>query len=182
MGLGRAGSMLLSTSQGWQPDMVVLGKSLGGGIVPISAVVGRRDVLDALPLGSESETFACTPLAAAIGLEVMNQLMTGPWLARGREVGKKLRESLRSIGQQHVPSLIVEGQGASAVAEFVGGGRSLADSRALALRIVLACRKQNLLVHFSGPFATRIVLLPPLTTSDDELTEGIERLTKAFAV
>ena len=181
MGLGRCGWMLLSTSQGWQPDLVVLGKSLGGGIVPISAVVGRCEVLDALPQGSESETFACTPLAAAIGLEVLNQLTTGPWLARGREVGKQLRESLRWFGQQHIPGLIIEGQGASAVAEFLSCGKSLADAQELALRIALACRKQNLLVHFSGPFATRIVLLPALTMSDEELTESIERLSQAFS-
>jgi 4-aminobutyrate aminotransferase-like enzyme len=180
MGLGRAGSMLLSTSQGWQPDLVVLGKSLGGGIVPISAVVGRGEVIDALPVGSESETFACTPLAAAIGLAVLNQLKTGPWIARGREVGMNLRETLGRIGEKHFPGLVIEGQGASAVAEFVGCGKSLVDAQVLAKRIAIACKNQNLLVHFTGPFATRIVLLPPLTITEEELIEGINRLTGAF--
>ncbi len=181
MGLGRAGSMLLSTSQGWQPDLVVLGKSLGGGIVPISAVVGRSKVIDALPVGSESETFACTPLAAAIGLEVLNQLSNGPWLERGRKVGKQLRESLRRIGAKRFPGLLIEGEGACAVAEFAGCGKSLADAHDLALRIARECQKQNLLVHFTGPKATRIALLPPLTISDEELTEGTKRLSLAFA-
>ena len=180
MGLGRTGSMLLSTSQGWQPDLVVLGKSLGGGIVPISAVIGRGDVIDALPVGSESETFACTPLAAAIGLEVLKQLTTGPWLERGREVGMRLRVSLGKIGAKHFPGLIIEGQGASAVAEFVDCGKSLVDAQELARRIAIACRDQGLLVHFTGPLATRIVLLPPLTINDEDLTEGLERVSKAF--
>jgi 4-aminobutyrate aminotransferase-like enzyme len=160
----------------------VLGKSLGGGIVPISAVVGRREVIDALPVGSESETFACTPLAAAVGLEVLDQLTNGPWLARGREVGMKLRESLKKIGHKHFPDMIIEGQGASAVGEFVDCGTSLVAAQELARRIALACRNQGLLVHFTGPLATRIVLLPPLTTSNEELADGIERLTKAFAL
>ena len=180
MGLGRTGSMLLSTSQGWQPDLVILGKSLGGGIVPNSAVVGRSEVIDALPVGSESETFACTPLAAAIGLEVLKQLTTGPWLAHGREVGMRLRESLEKIGEQQFPGLIIEGQGASAVAEFANCGKSLVDAQKLAQRIAFACSNQRLLVHFTGPLGTRIVLLPPLTVSEDELTDGVERLTQAF--
>ncbi len=180
MGLGRTGSMLLSTSQGWQADLVVLGKSLGGGIVPISAVVGRADVIDALPVGSESETFACTPFAAAIALEILQQLTTGPWIERGREVGMRLREVIAKIGEKHFPGLIFEGQGASAVAEFIHCGRSLVGAQELARRIATACRDQGLLVHFSGPLATRIVLLPPLTICEADLDEGIERLKKAF--
>lgn len=180
MGLGRTGSMLLSTSQGWQPDLVVLGKSLGGGIVPISAVVGRAEVIDALAVGSESETFACTPLAAAIAIEVLEQLTTGPWLARGSEAGKRLRQALEQLGEGRFAGLIVEGQGASAVAEFKACGVSLAESQALTRRIAVACRDQGLLVHFSGPLATRIVLLPPLSIDDADLIEGILRLQMAF--
>lgn len=180
MGLGRAGSMLLSSGQGWQADLVVLGKSLGGGIAPISAVVGRGDVLDALPLGSESETFACTPFAAAIGLEVLNQLSSGPWLQRGREVGISLRNALTYLVESRFPGLIVEGQGAIAVAEFINCGTSLVDSQAISKRIAEACRDLRLLVHFTGPQATRIVLLPPLTISDEDLMAGIERVKMAF--
>ena len=179
MGLGRTGAMLFSASQGWQPDLVVLGKSLGGGIVPISAVVGRSDVIDAIPAGSESETFACTPLAAAIALEVLEQLTTGPWLERGSKVGLRLREVLQELGDAQLPGLIVEGQGASAVAEFIGCGKSLVESQELARRIAVACRNQGLLVHFTGPLATRIALIPPLTISEEDLSEGITRLKRA---
>jgi 4-aminobutyrate aminotransferase-like enzyme len=180
MGLGRTGSMLLSASQGWQPDLAVLGKSLGGGIVPISAVVGRAEVIDALPVGSESETFACTPLAAAIGLEVLEQLTTGPWVERGCEAGEALRETLEELGKKRTAGLIVEGQGASAVAEFLTDSRTRVEAQELARRVAVNCRDQGLLVHFTGPFATRIVLLPPLTIRQDELREGIERLRRAF--
>ncbi len=180
MGLGRAGAQLLSVSQGWQPDLVVLGKSLGGGIVPISAVVGRSDVMSALPVGSESETFACTPLAAAVALEVLNQLETGGWIEQGARIGERLRCELRRLGEKHAASLVVEGQGAAAVAEFICGTRDLAESQHLARRLAENCSRNRLLVHFSGPRQTRVVLLPPLTTTDAELELGITRLTGAF--
>jgi len=179
IGLGRAGAILLSASQGWQPDLVVLGKSLGGGIVPISAVVGRSEVLDALPAGSESETFACTPLAAVVALEVLNQLQTGPWMARGAEVGSQLRGSLLQLGVKYIPGLRVEGEGASAVAEFIGCDTDLTVSKKLAWQAAKNCAENRLLVHFTGPHATRIALLPPLTITDDEVAQGLARLTAA---
>ncbi len=177
MGLGRCGTMLLSTSQGWQPDLVVLGKSLGGGIVPISAVVGRREVIDALPMGSESETFACTPLAAAIGLEVLNQLNSGKWLVRGCEAGEKLRQFLKRIGEMRYPGLAIQGQGACAVADFISCFNSLEDAQLHARKQAVACRDQGVLVHFSGPLSTRIVLLPPITIGDEDLDEAMRRLS-----
>lgn len=180
MGLGRTGSMLLSIGQGWQADLVVLGKSLGGGIVPISAVVGRSEVIDALPVGSESETFACTPLAAAIGLEVLQQLTAGPWIERGSEAGSRLRELLRGICESRYAGSTVEGQGASAVVEFIHCGQSLVEAQNLARGIAIACSQAGLLVHFTGPYSTRIVFIPPLTISEEDLSEGMERIVKAF--
>lgn len=91
-GLGRFGHMSLAASQGWQPDLLVLGKSLGGGLVPISAVLGRRDVLESLQVGSESETFAASPLATSVACEVLHQLQTGPWIQQGAKAGQRLRQ------------------------------------------------------------------------------------------
>lgn len=71
MGLGRLGPLLVGINDGWCPDMLVLGKSLGGGMVPISAVLGPGDWMDRLPAAIESETFAATPLACRIGDEVL---------------------------------------------------------------------------------------------------------------
>jgi len=71
MGLGRLGPILVGIDDGWAPDLVVLGKSLGGGMVPISAVLGPGDWMDRLPAAIESETFAATPLACRIAAEVL---------------------------------------------------------------------------------------------------------------
>ena len=180
IGLGRAGSRLLSASQGWMADLVVLGKSLGGGIVPISAVVGRGEVLNALPQGSESETFACTPLAAAVAIEVLQQLETGGWIENGARIGERLRAELRTFAERHQINFAVEGQGATAVAEFLAAFPDLASAQKAARRFAEQCSQQRLLVHFSGPLQTRIVLIPPLTATDFEVEDGLKRMNQAF--
>ncbi len=170
MGLGRSGHWLLSRAQGWQADLVVLGKSLGGGIAPISAVIGRQELINCLPAGSESETFAASPLATAVGCEVMNQLHTGPWMQRAGMIGQQLRAALDKFPGK------VESLGASATLELIGlhqdTQRAAETARAWAVRF----RQAGLLVHYTGPMATRIVLLPALTIDQAELDEVLRIL------
>ncbi len=183
-GLGRCGSWALSQQQGWQPDLMVLGKSLGGGIAPISAVLGRADILDALRPGSESETFAASPLATAVGLEVLEQLQHGPWIANGQRLGQEFRDfatreisrraiSSQAMRQHFYADCVVEGLGASCVIEF---RRQPERCR----RFAEACFEQRVLTHFTGPQATRLVLLPPFTMTDAECDAALSRLTLAF--
>ncbi|MGN6545214.1 MAG: aspartate aminotransferase family protein [Aureliella sp.] len=178
-GLGRAGGWLLSRMQGWSADLVVLGKSLGGGITPISAVVGRGEVLDALPTGSESETFAASPLGTAIALAVMDELEHGPWLQRASEIGRALEQALLASrpcrGEDYVAAR-VEVCGASATLEFINCLPDRAAAAAEARRVAERCVAAGLLIHYSGPFATRIVFLPALTISDEDLREISRRL------
>ncbi len=117
MGLGRTGHWLLSRYQGWQADLIVLGKSLGGGIVPLSAVIGPQQLVDDLPAGSESETFAASPLAMAIGSEVLNQLATGPWLNRAHDLGTALASTVKaSMPDKHVEVLGARSASTSSIA------------------------------------------------------------------
>lgn len=180
-GLGRFGHLSLAKGQGWQPDLLVLGKSLGGGLVPISAVLGRSDVLESLVMGTESETFAASPLATAVASEVVAQLTCGPWIERGAIVGDKLRTSTRDLLQQHgwagsqANSAIVEGQGACCVIEF--GSQAAPRARHFAE----ACVRQRLLPQLTGPELTRVALMPPLTMNDEELSTTCTRLQRAFA-
>lgn len=180
MGLGRAGAFLLSQSQGWQADLVILGKSLGGGITPISAVVGRGEVMQSLPSDVESETFACTPFAAAIALEVVKQLREGPWVKAGARIGRRLREHLTMPSNGVSAAFSVEGEGACAVVEFARRDLPLEAAQNQALRFAKACYHKRCLVHHSGPNATRVVLIPPLTMTDAELEDCLQRLTAAI--
>ncbi len=185
VGLGRCGAKLLSAHQGWQADLIVLGKSLGGGIVPISAVLGRDELLDRLPVGTESETFACTPLSAAVAIEVLHQLDQGPWIARGAAIGQQLRNWCTSIPDS-LPAfrgLQVDGIGAVATLEFLHCDAWRSESTSpqnIAWRVAHACANRGLLVHFTGPQQSRIVMLPPLTIENDELEEGHSRLKRGL--
>src|SRR4029079_220836 len=89
-GLGRTGTTLACELWGVRPDLVTLGKALGGGIVPVSAVVGRADVLGVLTAGTHGSTFGGNPLACAVGLAVVARLSTGEPQARARELGARM--------------------------------------------------------------------------------------------
>ena len=96
-GLGRTGATFQCDNVGVVPDLYLLGKALGGGIVPLSAVVGNADVVGVLHSGEHGSTFGGNPLAAAIGLAVIGLLETGEYQQRSRELGLRLQASLERL-------------------------------------------------------------------------------------
>lgn len=96
-GLGRTGATFQCDNAGVVPDMYLLGKALGGGIVPVSAVVANREVLGVLRPGEHGSTFGGNPLAAAVGRAVVELLGTGELQARARDLGAILHQRLRAL-------------------------------------------------------------------------------------
>jgi len=96
-GLGRTGTTFACDVEGVVPDVYVLGKALGGGIVPVSAVVANRDVLGVFTPGSHGSTFGGNPLAAAVGQAVVGLLATGDFQQRARQLGTLLESGLREL-------------------------------------------------------------------------------------
>jgi ornithine--oxo-acid transaminase len=96
-GLGRAGATFACDLEGVVPDVYVLGKALGGGIVPVSAVVADRDVMGVFTPGSHGSTFGGNPLAAAVGRAVVALLATGEYQERARRLGAQLESGLREL-------------------------------------------------------------------------------------
>ncbi len=96
-GLGRTGTTFACELEGVVPDVYVLGKALGGGIVPVSAVVTRHDVMDVIHPGNHGSTFGGNPLAAAVGHAVVRLLETGEYQERARRLGEQLRERLDAL-------------------------------------------------------------------------------------
>ena len=96
-GLGRTGSTFACDLVGVTPDLYVLGKALGGGIVPVSAVVGNRDILGVLRPGEHGSTFGGNPLASAVGLAVVELLETGQMQERAARLGAVLQAGLRGL-------------------------------------------------------------------------------------
>src|ERR671939_1259679 len=93
-GLGRVGTTLAVQREGVRPDAVILGKALGGGIVPVSAVVAPRDVLGVLTAGTHGSTFGGNPLACAVGRAVVALLSTGEYQERSRTLGERMHARL----------------------------------------------------------------------------------------
>ncbi|MBP2365632.1 ornithine--oxo-acid transaminase [Pseudonocardia parietis] len=155
-GLARAGATLCGDLSGVRADLYTLGKALGGGIVPVSAVAGRRDVLGVLRPGEHGSTFGGNPLAAAVGSAVCGLLATGEYQAAARDLGGYLGERLRAL-----PGLTaVRGVGlwfGVDVDEGIGSGREVCVE--LARRGVLAKETHGVTVRLS----------PPLVITRDEL-------------
>jgi len=96
-GLGRTGTTFACELEGVAPDMYILGKALGGGIVPVSAVVSSREILGVIRPGNHGSTFGGNPLAAAVGRAVVTMLATGEYQARAKVLGEQLRRRLEAL-------------------------------------------------------------------------------------
>src|SRR5437660_7441440 len=96
-GLGRTGEWFAFEHEGIRPDGIILGKALGGGVLPVSAFVGTRELMDVFTPGSHGSTFGGNPLAAAVGLEALNVIRDEGLVERSRTLGDYMLERLRAI-------------------------------------------------------------------------------------
>jgi ornithine--oxo-acid transaminase len=96
-GLGRTGAWFAFEHENAQPDGLILGKALGGGMLPVSAFVATREVMDVFTPGSHGSTFGGNPLAAAVGLEALHVLHEERLVERGRDLGAHMNERLRAV-------------------------------------------------------------------------------------
>ena len=179
MGLGRLGAWSVSHADCWKADLIILGKALGGGIVSMGAVVGRASLLDGLPEGIESETYAAMPLACRIGLEVIEILDREGWVQTAEGRGDRWREELR----ENLPEWIsIDGRGMATVLQFADASRPSGLRRTIASDWVIDLSRSGLLLHLTGPAKDRLALIPPLNISCDALAEAQEILArKAFS-
>jgi len=164
-GLGRTGKTFACDHEDVVPDIYVLGKALGGGIVPVSAIVANRDVLGVLRPGQHGSTFGGNPLACAVGLEVIQMLQTGDYQARATELGVILRSRLDALLGQGVVGVRTRGLWAGVdIDPAIGTGRMVCE--ALMARGVLA----------KDTHGSTIRLAPPLVISPEDLNWGLDQL------
>jgi ornithine--oxo-acid transaminase len=108
-GLARTGYTFACDHEGVRPDVYVLGKALGGGIVPLSAVVAGGDVLGVFRPGEHGSTFGGNPLACAIGVEVVRMLATGEYQQRAALLGERFAEMLQALPSDAVSAVRCRG-------------------------------------------------------------------------
>jgi ornithine--oxo-acid transaminase len=162
-GLGRTGATFACEHEDVAPDMYILGKALGGGIVPISAVVSSAEILGVFRPGQHGSTFGGNPLACAIGREVIAMLVTGEYQERSAKLGAHLHNRLRDLPDTEVSD--VRGRGLWAGIEFRHvSGRKVCER--LAGRRVLA----------KDTHGATIRLSPPLVISEEDLDWAIDQL------
>jgi ornithine--oxo-acid transaminase len=162
-GLGRTGRTFACDHENVVPDVYVLGKALGGGVVPVSAVVSRRDVLGLFRPGQHGSTFGGNPLACAVGLEVLRLLETGEYQHRAATLGVILREQLEALPKGSVSG--VRTRGLWAGIDVLGRtGRDLCEG--LLARRVLA----------KDTHGSTIRLAPPLSISEVDLRWALDQL------
>jgi len=168
-GLGRTGATLETERVGVQPDLITLGKALGGGIVPVSAVVGRGDVIGVIKPGEHGSTFGGNPLGAAIGHAVVGLLETGEYQARARRLGDVLHARLSEL----VGHGVVEVRGAGLwagidISREQGSGRAVCER--LIARGVLA----------KDTHGQTLRLAPPLVITEDEIHMVVDALAASL--
>ena len=107
-GFGRTGDMFACMHEGVQPDIYILGKALGGGIMPVSAVASTREILGVFEPGSHGSTFGGNPLACAVGLKAMEIAVRDDYPALAREKGKFLQQAIRSVPNPDIKEIRAE--------------------------------------------------------------------------
>lgn len=164
-GLGRAGATFACDVEDVTPDVYLLGKALGGGITPLSAVVSRADVLGVITPGSHGSTFGGNPLAAAVGRAVLELLQTGEYQQRARVLGERLRERLEALIGHGLTAVRTRGLWAGVDVEplFMTGREAC---EALAARGVLAKETHGATLRFA----------PPLVIEADEIDWMVDQL------
>ncbi|OLE23283.1 MAG: ornithine--oxo-acid transaminase [Actinobacteria bacterium 13_1_20CM_3_71_11] len=157
-GLGRTGETFACRNENVVPDLYVLGKALGGGVVPVSAVVGRRDVLGVLRPGEHGSTFGGNPLACAVGRAVIELLNTGEYQENARKLGTVLSDRLTGLIGHGVTEVRARGLWAGVdIDPALMTGREAA--KRLMARGVLA----------KDTHGSTIRLAPPLVITEDEV-------------
>jgi ornithine--oxo-acid transaminase len=168
-GLGRTGRTLAVDHESVVPDVLLLGKALGGGIVPVSAVVGSREVLGVLRPGEHGSTFGGNPLAAAVGTAVVELLETGEFQRRATELGVVLRGGQSALLGKGVVGFRARGLWAGVdVDPAVGTGREISQ------RLM----REGVLVK--DTHGSTIRLAPPLTITPEDLTGALGALEKVL--
>ncbi|HUN93224.1 MAG TPA: ornithine--oxo-acid transaminase [Burkholderiaceae bacterium] len=168
-GLGRTGRWFAFQHEGIRPDAIILGKALGGGLLPVSCVVGRADVMDVFEPGSHGSTFGGNPLAAAVGLEALRVIEDEGLVERSATLGEHLLQRLRRIDSPLVCA--VRGRGLWVGVEL---DTAHADARAVVDRMA------QLGVLTKDTHGTVIRFAPPLTIDRADLDWGIDQFERVL--
>jgi 4-aminobutyrate aminotransferase / (S)-3-amino-2-methylpropionate transaminase / 5-aminovalerate transaminase len=178
-GVGRTGPVWAIEHYEVEPDLLVSGKSLGGGL-PLAAVTGRAEVMDAPEPGGLGGTFGGNPVACAAALAVLDEVATESFRSRSIELGAHIRTRLDEIAARIEQVGEVRGLGPMLAMELVTDRDTKEPAADLAKRTTEAARERGLILLSCGTYGNVIRILVPLVIADEDLDRGLEILEEAL--
>jgi 4-aminobutyrate aminotransferase/(S)-3-amino-2-methylpropionate transaminase len=178
-GFARTGAMFACEHEGLVPDLIVTAKGIAGGL-PLSAVTGRTEIMDAPNAGGLGGTYGGNPLACAASLAVVDTIEREQLVARAAAMGETMISRLTAMAAADPRIGDVRGRGAMIAVELVKPGTIEPDAD-LTKRVAAAAHAQGLVVLTCGTYGNVLRFLPPLSMPDHLLNEGLDILAQAFA-
>jgi 4-aminobutyrate aminotransferase / (S)-3-amino-2-methylpropionate transaminase / 5-aminovalerate transaminase len=172
-GVGRTGTVWAIEQYGVEPDLLVSAKSLGGGL-PLGAVTGPAEIMDAVEPGGLGGTFGGNPLACAAAVVVLEEVRRPEFLTCARELGETIRDRLERLAARHAALGEVRGLGPMLAFELVEQTPELASA------VTAAAREKGLVLLSCGLYGNVIRILVPLVISDADLARGLELLEESL--
>ncbi len=178
-GFGRTGRMFACEHWGIEPDILVTSKSIAAGL-PLAAVTGRAEIMDAPEEGSLGGTFGGNPVACAAALAAIDLIEKQGLVEKAARMGEKVRERFEGLWKKCSCIGIVRGAGAMRAIEFVKDRATKEPAKELVNRIVRLCYERGLIVIGAGTYGNVIRTLMPLVITEDQLEEGLDVLEGAI--
>ncbi|GAA0195075.1 4-aminobutyrate--2-oxoglutarate transaminase [Cytobacillus oceanisediminis] len=178
-GFARTGDLFACDHEGVVPDLIVTAKGIAGGL-PLSAVTGRAEIMDAAHVAGLGGTYGGNPLACAAALAAIETIEAEGLVERAREVGTLMTERLRALQARDDRLGDVRGRGAMIAVELVKTGTTDPDPD-LAKAVASAAHAEGVIALTCGTYGNVLRFLPPLAIGDDLLHEGLDVLEAAFA-
>ena len=171
-GFGRTGKLFAAEHYGLVPDIIITAKSLGGGL-PLAAVTGRAEVLDAPHVGGLGGTYGGNPLACAAALAVLDAMDEERLPARAQRTGDRIKARFREWADQYPCIGDVRGLGAMVAMELVMDRQTRAPDKVVTGRILAGALARGLVLLSAGTYGNVIRVLAPLTADDSLIDEGL---------
>lgn len=179
-GFGRTGKLFACEHYGIAPDIITTAKSLGAGM-PISATVGKAEIMDSVHLGGVGGTYGGSPVTCAAAIEVIKTMTTPAFMQQAERVGEIMEQRLNTWKEKYPIVGDVRGLGAMRLVEFVKDRKTKTPDMDLTLKIVKDAVANGIILIRAGLFSNCIRLLPPLVITDAQLNEGLDVLEAAIA-
>ncbi len=179
-GMGRTGRLFAMEHFNMAPDLTTVAKSLAAGM-PLSAVVGKKEIMDSVHAGGLGGTYGGSPIACAAALAVFDIIATENLLARGKALGEKLRTRLEALQNQYAIIGDVRGLGPMMAMELVHDRETKQPAADLAKALVSHCIAKGLIILSCGSYGNVIRLLMPLVITDEELDKGLAVIEEGLA-